>query len=128
MESSLPPKLRMRLKRLNDPLAICDGKPRMNESAHQSVGRFFVRLISAGGNRKPWSFHSAKENPAQWPGFRGVFDEKGSVCAAIRLDILQSHIPGEENPGVLADFGDKSVHLRAPLRFGIDRGEMGIRV
>ena len=51
-----------------------------------------------------------------------------SIGPTIRLDILQRHIPRKEDPSVLADFGNECIHHRAALRFGIDRGEMGLRI
>ena len=37
---------------------------------------------------------------------------------------LRLDVPGEEDPGVLADLGDEGVDQRPPRRLGIDRGEM----
>ena len=51
-----------------------------------------------------------------------------SVGAAIRLDILQRHVPGKEDPGVLADLGDIGLGHRLALGLGVDSGEMCARV
>ena len=54
----------------------------------------------------------------------------GLMCrrAAIGLDILQGHVPGEEDPCVLGDLGDVAVDHRLALRLGIDGREMGLWV
>jgi hypothetical protein len=52
----------------------------------------------------------------------------GSIRAAIGFDVLQRHIPGKEDPGVLADPGDEGVDHRLALGLGVDGGEMRLGV
>lgn len=40
-------------------------------------------------------------------------------------DVGDVEVPGEENPGVLADFGNERVHHFAALGLGVDGGEVG---
>ncbi len=47
-----------------------------------------------------------------------------SICAAIGGDELHGHVPGEENPCVLGDFGDECVDLFAAFGFGVNRRVM----
>jgi hypothetical protein len=47
---------------------------------------------------------------------RAVGRKATPVAAAIGLDVLQRHVPGEEDPGVLAHLGDEGVdHAARPL-------------
>src|SRR5438132_372160 len=41
-----------------------------------------------------------------------------------RLGELQLDVPGEQDPGVLADLGDEGVDQRPPRRLGVDRREV----
>ena len=51
-----------------------------------------------------------------------------SVFTSIRFDILQRHVPWEEDPCVLADFRNEGVDLRAALGFCINGCEMRLGV
>jgi hypothetical protein len=51
-----------------------------------------------------------------------------SIRAAVGLDVLQRHVPGEEDPGVLADLGDEGVDHRLALGLGVDGGEMRLGI
>ncbi len=42
------------------------------------------------------------------------------------LDKLGFGIPGEQYPGILADFGNEGVHQRPALRFGVDGCKVGL--
>src|SRR6185312_2627723 len=49
------------------------------------------------------------------------------VIVGNRLLVGEAHVPGEVDPGVLADLGDEGVDHRPALRLGVDGREMRLR-